>query len=158
MTSFKKQPQVETKDLYQQITDQIIEALSQSTDWVMPWHQRGLKLPQNVLTQNPYSGVNIVSLWMASYKNHYTIPLWGTYKQWQALGAQVRKGEKSHPIVFYKDFETEERDEETGKLETLKRFVLKEVRFLTQLKLTVLIFQLKEKLLKKIITLRPTKP
>ena len=125
MTSFKKQPQVETKDLYQQITDQIIEALSQSTDWVMPWHQRGLKLPQNVLTQNPYSGVNIVSLWMASYKNHYTSPLWGTYKQWQALGAQVRKGEKSHQIVFYKDFEVEEKNQETGDLETVKRLVLK---------------------------------
>ena len=72
-----------------------------------------------------YSGVNILSLWTASHKNHYTSPLWGTYRQWQSLGAHVRKGEKSHPIVFYKDFEGEERNEETGKLETLKRFVLK---------------------------------
>lgn len=125
MTIFKKQPQGETKDLYQQITDQIIEALSQSTDWVMPWHQKELKFSRNVLTQNPYSGVNIVSLWMASHKNHYTSPLWGTYKQWQALGAQIRKGEKSHQIVFYKDFEVEEKNQETGDLETVKRFVLK---------------------------------
>ena len=125
MTSFKKQPQIESKDIYQQITDQIIEALSQSTDWVMPWHQKRLRLPQNALTQNPYSGVNILSLWIASYKNHYASPLWGTYKQWQALGAHVRKGEKSYPIVFYKDFEVEEKNEETGDLETVKRFVLK---------------------------------
>ena len=125
MTSFQKKPQVETQDLYQKITNQIIEALSQSTDWVMPWHQKALRLPQNALTQNLYSGVNILSLWIASYKNHYTSPLWGTYKQWQALGAQVQKGEKSHPIVFYKDFEVEERNEETGDLETVKKFVLK---------------------------------
>lgn len=75
--TFKKQTQVETKDLYQQITDQIIEALSQSTDWVMPWHQKGLRLPQNVLTQKSYSGVNILSLWMASNKNQYISPLCG---------------------------------------------------------------------------------
>ncbi len=116
---------VEIKDLYQQITDQIIEALSQSTDWVMPWHQKGLRLPQNVLTQKSYSGVNILSLWMASYKNQYTSPLWGTYKQWQEKGAQVRKGEKAHQIVFYKDFETEEENEKTGEFELVKRFVLK---------------------------------
>ena len=41
------------------------------------------------------------------------------------MGAHVRKGEKSHPIVFYKDFEGEEKNEETGDLETVKRFVLK---------------------------------
>jgi antirestriction protein ArdC len=125
MTPFKNQTPVETKDLYQQVTDQIIEALSQSTNWIMPWHQKGLKLPQNVLTQNSYSGINILSLWIASYKNHYSSPLWGTYKQWQSLGAQVRKGEKSHSIVFYKNFEVEERNEETGEPETIKRFVLK---------------------------------
>jgi|GEM_PF-4359161 antirestriction protein ArdC len=41
---------IETKDLYQHITDQIIEALSQTKDWIMPWHQKRLRLPQNVLT------------------------------------------------------------------------------------------------------------
>ena len=95
--------EIKTKDLYQQITDQIIEALSQSTNWVMPWHQKGLRLPQNVLTQKSYSGINILSLWIASYKNQYSSPFWGTYKQWQEKGAQVRKGEKAHQIVFYKD-------------------------------------------------------
>lgn len=49
----------------------------------------------------------------------------GTYKQWQEKGVQVRKGEKAHQIVFYKDFEKEEENEKTGEIETVKRFVLK---------------------------------
>jgi hypothetical protein len=53
MTTLKNHPQSETKDLYRHITDQITEALSQSTDWVMPWHQKGLRLLQNILTKIP---------------------------------------------------------------------------------------------------------
>src|SRR3546814_14512371 len=30
--------------------------------------------------------------------------LWGTYRQWQDQGAQVRKGEKSSLVIFYKDY------------------------------------------------------
>src|SRR3546814_14935406 len=30
--------------------------------------------------------------------------VWGTYRQWQDQGAQVRKGEKSSLVIFYKDY------------------------------------------------------
>jgi antirestriction protein ArdC len=33
------------------------------------------------------------------------LSLWGTYRQWQEKGAQVRKGEKSSVIIFYRDLE-----------------------------------------------------
>jgi len=121
----QKTQQLTPIDLYQQVTDQLIAALETSTDWVMPWHKAKLKIPQNALTKNPYKGINILSLWMASCEKRYTSPFWGTYKQWQDLGANVRKGEKGHPIVFYKDFETEEKNEETEESDTVKRFVLK---------------------------------
>jgi antirestriction protein ArdC len=78
----------------------------------MPWHgQAGL--PKNVTTGKDYSGINVLSLWSAAYRTGYTSNLWGTYKR-QSLGAQVRKGEKAHLIVFYKIFEKEGTDEETG--------------------------------------------
>jgi len=115
----------ETKDLHQQVTDQIIEALSQSASWIMPWHQKALTLPKNVTTKKPYRGINILSLWAAAHKNRYNSFLWGTYNQWKSLGIQVRKGEKGHTIVFYKDFEVEEKNKETGEFELVKRFVLK---------------------------------
>jgi antirestriction protein ArdC len=37
----------------------------------------------------------------------YTAPIWATYRQWTELGAQVRKGEKSSLVVFYKEYDTE---------------------------------------------------
>lgn len=115
----------ETKNLYQQITDQIIQALKQSSNWVMPWHGHKAGLPKNVATGKSYSGVNVLSLWSAACGKGYTSNLWGTYKQWQSLGVQVRKGEKAHLIVFYKTFEKAAKDEKTGEQEIVKGFVLK---------------------------------
>ncbi len=119
-----------TQYLYQQITNQIIEALDQTTPWALPWHQKSLTLPRNVVSQKTYTGVNVLSLWIAAHKNHYTSSKWGTYKQWQGLGAQVRKGEKGHLIVFYKHVEgaekAEGKNEETDQIKQLtKGLVLK---------------------------------
>ena len=38
-------------------------------------------------------------------------PVWATYKQWAQLNAQVRKGEKSSLVVFYKEFDVGPTDE-----------------------------------------------
>lgn len=115
----------ETKNLYQQITDQIIQALEQSSNWVMPWHGHKVGLPKNVATGKSYSGVNVLSLWSAACGKGDTSNLWGTYKQWQSLGAEVKKGEKAHLIVFCKTFEKAGKDEATGEQEIVKGFVLK---------------------------------
>jgi antirestriction protein ArdC len=32
---------------------------------------------------------------------NYSVPVWGTYKQWDELGGNVRKGEKGTKIVFW---------------------------------------------------------
>jgi antirestriction protein ArdC len=37
----------------------------------------------------------------------FSSPVWATYKQWSELGAQVRAGEKSSPVIFYKEFDAE---------------------------------------------------
>ena len=37
----------------------------------------------------------------------YSAPVWATYRQWSELGAQVRKGEKSSLVVFYKEYDTD---------------------------------------------------
>ena len=41
-------------------------------------------------------------LWAAAAQRGYRTQLWATYQQWRALGAQVRQGEKSTAIVFWK--------------------------------------------------------
>jgi antirestriction protein ArdC len=64
-------------------------------------------MPVNALTKNAYNGINIVSLWVAAEVKQYVSPVWATYKQWLELGAQVRAGEKSSLVIFYKEFDAE---------------------------------------------------
>jgi antirestriction protein ArdC len=40
----------------------------------------------------------------------YTKGLWGTYRQWQAEGAQVRKGERGSVVVLWKQFGANDAD------------------------------------------------
>ena len=37
----------------------------------------------------------------------YPHSLWGTYRQWPALDAQVRKGKKAALVIFYKQYDAE---------------------------------------------------
>ena len=104
----------ERADVYVSITDQIIAAIEAGADHPqMPWHSQGsiIERPVNVASQRAYRGVNTVALWAAAYCQQFTTGLWGTYRQWQEKGAQVRKGEKSSVIIFYKDVEPGEQDQ-----------------------------------------------
>ena len=49
-----------------------------------------------------YRGINTVALWVAAMAAGYGDGLWGTYRQWQDAGAQVRKGERSTTVVLWK--------------------------------------------------------
>ncbi|WP_140722482.1 ArdC family protein [Pseudomonas sp. Hp2] len=57
-------------------------------------------LPYNPTTGKAYRGGNRVMLWIAGMVNHFEDNRWLTYKQAQAVGAQVRKGEKSIPLRY----------------------------------------------------------
>ncbi len=91
-------------DIHQHITDQIIAMLDRPLgEFQLPWHvPGGLTRPANAATGKAYQGVNILALWAAGELSGYSSGLWATYRQWAALGAQVRKGEKGSYIVFYK--------------------------------------------------------
>ena len=93
-----------SRDVYAEVTDKLVAAIEANPgDPTMPWHRGGANaVPRNALTEQEYQGVNILNLWVVGQVAGFTSNFWGTYKQWQALGAQVRKGEKSTPVVFYK--------------------------------------------------------
>ena len=102
-------------DIYERVTTQILQAVERGAgSCQMPWHRTGgdTFTPINAQSKKPYRGVNVVSLWVAAEYYGYTSGIWGTYKQWSDLGAQVRKGEKSSPVVFWKFSESE--SDETG--------------------------------------------
>lgn len=92
-------------DVYQKVTDAIVNAIQQGVGtWRMPWHTSGRYAfsPINVTSRKFYRGINTVCLWAAAESKGYESGEWGTYKQWQERGAQVRKGEKSTTVVFWK--------------------------------------------------------
>lgn len=104
------------RDTHREITDHIIEAIEAGAGtFVMPWHRSGGGLPVNARTGNFYSGVNVLSLWVAGNRRGYGSDRWATYRQWRELDAHVRRREKGSPIVFYKETTRETMDPVTGK-------------------------------------------
>ena len=95
----------EKRDVYERVTSQIINAIEQGLgNWRMPWHTSGKFAfsPINVTSRKSYRGINILCLWAAAQAKGYKRAEWATYQQWQERGAQVRKGEKSTLVVFWK--------------------------------------------------------
>lgn len=101
------------KDIYSRITSQIVQAIEAGApDYRMPWHTSGLACePVNAVTKRPYQGINVVSLWATAQAKGYESGVWATYNQWQELGAQVRKGEKSTLVVVWKEVDRKEKEQ-----------------------------------------------
>ncbi|RKR82037.1 antirestriction protein ArdC [Mucilaginibacter gracilis] len=114
---------IQRKDIYQTVTDTIIQQLEAGTvPWQQPWigNERSLLgLPLNFTTGNHYRGINIVLLWCSAIKNSYQCDEWASFKQWQSKKEYVRKGEKGSLIVYYDTIE-KENDGEIEKIPFLK--------------------------------------
>jgi antirestriction protein ArdC len=105
------------KDIFQRVTDAIVTAIEEGAgSYRMPWRTSGgfPSSPINAVSKKTYRGINILVLWASAQKRGYKSGTWATYKQWQELGAQVRKGEKSTNVVFWKFFELGESQEESS--------------------------------------------
>jgi antirestriction protein ArdC len=88
--------------LYQSITAQIVAQLEQgAAPWIKPW-ATDTSADRNLVTNKPYRGINRLLLGMSSMAAGYSSPVWATFQQWKAAGANVRKGEKATHIVFFK--------------------------------------------------------
>ncbi len=95
-------------DVYQIITDRILQALDKGViPWRKPWRGGSQGQPKSLATRKNYRGINVWLLSMAAQDAGYTSPYWTTYKKAQELGGQVRKGEKSTVVVFWKHIEKE---------------------------------------------------
>jgi len=118
-----QQNSVSSRDVYQKVTDAVIQALEQGAgQYRMPWVVRQDKgfSPISIATVKAYRGVNTLVLWAQAQSKGYTSALWGTYQQWQSLGGQVRKGEHGSPVVYWATYESkdtpeDEQDERNGR-------------------------------------------
>lgn len=96
-------------DVYARVTSAIVAAIEAGAGrYRFPWHHDGAATsrPANVVSRRPYRGGNTLALWAAAYGAGYGSSLWGTYRQWAELGAQVRRGECATCIVFWKTSRT----------------------------------------------------
>ncbi|ABO35564.1 domain of unknown function DUF1738 [Methanococcus maripaludis C5] len=80
-----------SKSVQEIITEKIIEKLEAG---IIPWHQPWYSKPAiNYVSGKEYSGINRLLLDGGEYL---------TFKQIQELGGQIKKGSKSHMVVFNK--------------------------------------------------------
>ncbi len=105
-------------DIYTRITDQIIASLERGVKpWTQPWaaaHAAGPVTRPLRHNGQPYTGINVLTLWCAASERGYAAPLWMTFKQALELGAAVRKGEKGSPVVYASKLTRSETDDATG--------------------------------------------
>ena len=95
------------RDQYAEITQQVITALEAGTlPWRRPWDQdkagAGPLSPRNAITGRRYRGINVLMLGMTGMSFAGSDPRWLTYKQAEAKGWQVRRGERGSRVFFFR--------------------------------------------------------
>jgi antirestriction protein ArdC len=90
---------------YDQLTAQLVDMVDSATgEWSPPWRMSGLECHQNAKTLRRYQGMNVLMLWLTQMKHSYSYPVWATLKQWNSMGARVKKGSKGTAVVFYDQY------------------------------------------------------
>lgn len=101
-------------DLYETVTNRIVEALEKGT---VPWRNPILTShagkPRNLPSDRMYRGINTFLLMLTAMEHGYGTGYWLTYKQAIELGGHIKKGEKSSIVIFWKQYDTQ--DKKTGK-------------------------------------------
>ena len=104
-------------DIIETVSNTIIERLENfSGEWEKPFIS---SFARNITTKKAYRGINILILNFAALFNGFSSSVWGTYRQWQEKGYQVKKGSKATTIVFWKplSYKCEVENTETGDIE-----------------------------------------
>lgn len=119
-------------DVYTKITNQIVAQLEQGVrPWLRPWHaDHAAGRISRPLRHNgkPYSGINILSLWMTAEQSGFASPFWLTFQQALELGGHVRKGEHGATVVYASTFtkseETDSGEDVEEKIPFLKQYTV----------------------------------
>jgi antirestriction protein ArdC len=98
------------RDLYTEVSARIVaEMEAGAAPWIKPWSATpGANTPCNAATNRPYSGCNVVLLWMAQAAGYRT-PRFLTFKQALELGGNVRKGERGTKVYFVKQLQVRDK-------------------------------------------------
>src|SRR3954463_1163932 len=101
------------RDLYGEVTARIVAELERgAAPWIKPWSATaGTNTPCNAVTNRPYSGCNVILLWLARDRG-WTTPRFLTFKQALEAGGNVRKGEHGTKVIFVKQLQVKDGDGE----------------------------------------------
>ena len=98
---------MEKVSIYQIVTDILVEQLEKGViPWKQPWKNYvdgSTNIPTNFKTKKAYRGINP---WLLSGG---ITPFWLGFKQAQAMGGTVRKGEHGRRVVYWKWLSPEQR-------------------------------------------------
>jgi antirestriction protein ArdC len=114
------------RDLYADVTARILAELERgAAPWVKPWSATpGQNVPQNAVSNRPYSGCNVILLWLTR-GNGWPTPRFVTFKQAQEAGGSVRKGERGTKVYYWKQLRISEKgaggEEDSEKLIPMMR-------------------------------------
>jgi antirestriction protein ArdC len=96
----------DTKDrksdqVFATLTQKVIDLMESGAagDWMKPWVGSGIARPRNAVSKHYFTGGNWMLLSLLASERGYDHGLWATYKQWESVGAQVRKGEKGVQLI-----------------------------------------------------------
>ena len=107
---------MKTDEFHRRFADSIIEQISRGTaPWQKPWGAGEQVLPSNVDTGRRYAGGNSLHLAAVQQARGYGDTRWGTYRQIQAQGGQVRKGERGTRILAFRDHRKVAATDERGR-------------------------------------------
>lgn len=101
---------------YDKLVDNFVKELESGDigSWKKSWSR---PMPKSAISQDEYSGINILSLMNNEYDSNY----WITKKQIESLGGNIKEGqeEKARDIFFLKDVikKEETTNKETGEVE-----------------------------------------
>lgn len=115
-------PNSNSLSIYQAVTESILAALAKGTvPWRKPWTTNAT-LPVNAVSRRAYRGVNVFLLGLSPYSDHR----WVTLKQANELGGKVKRNERATFVVFWKQWEVPQSDEETRRktIPLLRRYWL----------------------------------
>ncbi len=112
------------RDLYAEVSARIVAELERgAAPWIKPWSATaGQNVPQNAVTDRPYSGCNVILLWLARERG-WPSPRFLTFKQALDAGGNVRRGEHGTKVYFIKQLRLRESDAGTSDDDTDEKIV-----------------------------------
>ena len=113
-----KQTYYERSEAYaKQVSGEIIEQIKKGTaPWMKPWKPGEQIGATNIATGKAYTGGNSLYLMSRQISEGRGDNRWGTYRQIEAMGGQVRRGEKGTQVLFYQNRTEQPAKDEEGKI------------------------------------------